>query len=120
MGDVTNVSKLTVDDGQLIIGSSTILEAELAYLDGLTAGTVTASKAVVVDASASCTAGTVDIFPASATSGKIALTAADNAGNTTTTFVNASQSGARTYTIPDAGASANFVISTGAQTVLGP
>ena len=48
MGDVTNVSKLTVDDGQLILGTTTVVEAELSYLDGLTPGTVTASKAVVV------------------------------------------------------------------------
>ena len=137
MGDVTNVSKLTVDDGQITIGATTILEAEFGYLDGQTAGTVTASKAVVVDANKdigdfrnvdatnfdaglSGTAGSVDIFPASATSGKLALTAADSAGDTTTTIVNASQSGARTYTIPDAGASANFVMSSGTQTVLGP
>jgi len=50
MGDVTNVSKLTVDDGQLILGTTTVVEAELSYLDGLTPGTVTASKAVVVSA----------------------------------------------------------------------
>lgn len=75
-----------------------------------------------IDAGASGTAGTVDIFPSTASMGKIALTAADNAGDTTTTIVNASQAGARTYTIPDAGASTNFVMDanvTGYQKFLG-
>lgn len=116
--------------GTLMSGS------EIALLDGLTAGTVAASKAVVVDANkdigdfrnldatnfdagASGTAGTVDIFPSTAAKGKVALTAADSAGDTTTTIVNASQAGARTYTIPDAGASASFVMTEGAQTVNG-
>lgn len=106
---------------------------DIALLDGVTTGVVTASKAVVVDsnkdigdfrnldgvnldAGASGTAGTVDIFPGTAAKGKVALTAADSAGDTTTTIVNASQGGARTYTIPDAGASASFVMTEGAQT----
>ncbi len=120
--------------------------AELGVLDAVTPGTATASKAVVlgaskdiatitsatittltaptvnatnVDAGASGTAGTVDVFPATAAKGKVALTAADSAGDTTTTIVNASQAAARTYTIPDAGASASFVMTEGAQTVAG-
>lgn len=110
--------------------------AELAYLDITAAGTVQASKAVVVDANkdagdfrnldavnfdagASGVAGTVDVFPSTASKGKLAITAADSAGDTTTTLVNASQAGARTYTIPDAGASASFVMTEGAQTING-
>ncbi len=112
----------------------------------MTAGTAAASKAVVLDASkgvttitsatittltsttvnatnydagASGTAGSVDVFPSTAAKGKIAITAADSAGDTTTTIVNASQAGARTYTIPDAGASASFVMTAGAQTLTG-
>jgi hypothetical protein len=118
------------------VSVTTVSVAEAQVLDGVTAGTVTASKAVVVDsnkdisalrtavvtnldAGASGTAGTVDVFPTTAAKGKVALTAADSAGDTTTTIVNASQAGARTYTIPDAGASASFVMSAGAQTVAG-
>ena len=48
--------------------------------------------------------------------GSLAIQAADNAGNTQTLITNASQAAARTYTIPDAGANAKFVMSTGAQT----
>lgn len=118
-------------------GTATTLNAtELGFTDGVTAGTVLASKAAVVDsnkdigdfrnvdvvnldAGASGTAGTLDVFPATAAKGKIQVAAADSAGDTTTTITNASQAGARTYTIPDAGASASFVMTEGAQTVNG-
>lgn len=119
-------------DGSLLAPSA----AELNYLDITAAGTVQASKAVVVnatkdignfrnldavnfDAGSSGTAGTVDIFPSTAASGKLEFAAADNAGDTTTTITNASQAAARTYTIPDAGASASFVMTAGAQTING-
>jgi hypothetical protein len=72
-----------------------------------------------VDAGASGLAGSVDVFPATASKGKLALVAADSAGNTTTTLTNASQAAARTYTVPDAGASASFVMTAGAQTLAG-
>uniref|UniRef100_A0A6H1ZDX9 Uncharacterized protein n=1 Tax=viral metagenome TaxID=1070528 RepID=A0A6H1ZDX9_9ZZZZ len=120
----------------LVVGSTGISAAEIGVLDGVTAGTVTATKAVVVDANkdigdfrnldavnidagASGAAGTVDVFPTTASKGKVSITAADSAGDTTTTIVNASQAGARTYTIPDAGASASFVMTAGAQTIAG-
>ncbi len=63
-----------------------------------------------LDAGASGTAGTVDIFPTTASKGKLAFAAADSAGNTTTTITNASQATTRTYTIPDALASAEFIL----------
>lgn len=85
---------------------------------GATAG-ITTLSCVDVDAGASGTAGTVDIFPTTAAKGKLAFAAADSAGNTTTSITNASQAGARTYTIPDAGASASFVMTEGAQTING-
>jgi hypothetical protein len=72
-----------------------------------------------LDLGLSGTAGSLDIFPTTAAKGKLRITAADSAGDTTTSIVNASQAGARTYTIPDAGASASFVMTEGAQTVNG-
>ena len=119
-----------------LFGDTDIAADNIAGLSIATPGTVEASKFVQVDANkdvsvlrnvgvtnldagASGTAGTVDVFPTTAAKGKIAITAADSAGDTTTTLVNASQSGARTYTIPDAGASASFVMTEGAQTVNG-
>lgn len=67
--------------------------------------------AINYDAGASGIAGTVDIFPSTASKGKNAFTATDNAGNTTNTITNAAQAGARTFTIPDPGASAKFDMS---------
>jgi hypothetical protein len=72
-----------------------------------------------IDLGLSATAGSLDIFPTTASKGKLTITAADSAGDTTTAIVNASQAGARTYTIPDAGASASFVMTAGAQTLAG-
>jgi hypothetical protein len=109
--------------------SMTCTAAELNILDAVTAGAVSAGLGVVVDsnkdigdfrnldavnidAGVSGTAGTVDVFPTTASKGKLAVTAADSAGDTTTTLVNASQAGARTYTVPDAGANAEFVMMT--------
>jgi hypothetical protein len=107
------------------IAGVTASAAEVNVLGGVTAGTVLASGGVVVDsnkdisafrnvtgvnydAGASGTAGTVDIFPTTAAKGKNAFTATDNTGNTTNTITNAAQAGARTFTIPDPGASASF------------
>lgn len=98
---------------------------DLALIDGITAGTVAASKAVVVnankdaadfrnlaatnlDAGKSGTAGTVDIFPATAAKGKAQLAVTDNAGDTTTSLTVGAQAAARVYTVPDAGADAAF------------
>ncbi len=109
---------------------------EWSALDGAIAGTVVVSKAVIVDANkdvsafrtlgllnldagSSGAAGTVDIFPSTALKGKIALTAADSAGDFTLTIVNASIAAARTYTLPDAGAAASFVMTEGTATING-
>lgn len=126
-----------VASGKVYANGVELSSTELGFVDGVTAGTVAASKAVVVDANldaaamrnltvtnldagASATAGTVDIFPTTASKGKIQIAAADSSGNTTTTITNASQAAARTYTIPDGGATtANFVLSEGAATING-
>ena len=109
--------------GSLVVGGNTISGTELGYVDGITPGTVTASKAVVVDsnkdagdfrnldcvnldAGASGTAGTVDVFPTTASKGKLTISATDNTGNTATTVTNAAMGQASTITIPDPGGSA--------------
>ena len=102
---------------------------------GITAGTVTASKAVVVssskdigdfrnldavniDAGASGTAGSVDVFPTTASKGKLSLACTDQTGNTTVT-VNANAMGqATTVNIPDPGASASYVVQSTAALTL--
>lgn len=51
--------------------------------------------------------------------GSLVVKASDSAGNTVTTVTNASQAAARTYTIPDGGADASFLLTKGAQTIDG-
>ena len=48
--------------------------------------TIPAIVTTNIDAGASGTAGTVDIFPTTASTGKMAFVAASNAGDTTTTL----------------------------------
>jgi hypothetical protein len=60
------------------------------------------------------TAGTLRIYPTTASKGDIKIVAADNTGNTETTITNAAYGQATTLTIPDPGAStAKFVLDTG-------
>lgn len=59
------------------------------------------------------------LLPLTTARGSLRFTAAVSAGDTITTITNASQAGAVTYTIPDAGASAEFVLLTTAQVVAG-
>jgi hypothetical protein len=72
-----------------------------------------------LDLGSSGTAGSLDVFPSTAAKGKLSFVAGNSAGDTTTTVTNASQAGARTYTIPDAGASTTFVMAAGASTIAG-
>ena len=51
--------------------------------------------------------------------GNLVLKATASAGNTQTIITNASQAAARTYTVPDAGTNASFVMGAGTQTVAG-
>ena len=78
-----------------------------------TSGQVIVSAEVedALDLGSSGTAGSLDVFPSTASKGKLTISAADSAGNTTTTITNASQAAARTYTIPDGGAAASFVLT---------
>lgn len=93
------------------------------YLGSVTPGTVAASKAVVVDANkdagtfrdvtardvagrnfdagASGTAGTVDVFPSTASKGKLALSVTDQAGDTTVGFIIGAMAAARSITLAD-------------------
>jgi hypothetical protein len=68
---------------------------------------------------ASGTLGALNLFSTTASKGKWLFVPVDNTGNTTMTITNAAQAGAYTYTIPSAGASASFMMTQGAQTVVG-
>lgn len=107
--------------------------AEIAFIDGVTAGTATASKALVldsskgiatitsatittlnstnIDAGASGTAGTVDIFPTTASKGKLAISCTDQTGNTTVGLVAGAMGQATTLTINDPGASTASILT---------
>ncbi len=84
------------------------------YVNGVL---VEASGGAVINAGASGVAGTVNIFPATASKGNVALTTSNNSGNTITGINVAAQTGARTYTIADAGASDTFTMNAAAQTL---
>lgn len=82
-------------------------------------GAFTTLTAPTVNVGSSGVAGTLNIFPSTASRGNVSLTAANNTGNTLTNINVAAQVAARTYTVPDAGASASFVMTEGAQTING-
>lgn len=117
---------LTVASGENL-AAVTATPAELNTLDGVTAGSVTASKPVIVDsnkdvgdfrnldvvnldAGASGTAGTVDVFPATASRGKLIVSATNNTGNTNVTLTNAAHGQATVVTIPDVGLATSYVV----------
>jgi hypothetical protein len=105
--------------------------AEADVLQGATEGAAVASKALVadsglgltglatftataIDAGASGTAGSVDVFPATASRGKLAVTCTDQTGDTTVSLVADAMAAARTIHIPDPGATGYVVMSTAA------
>jgi hypothetical protein len=75
--------------------------------------------AAILNAGTDAGVGTLDIYPATTANGKLEILATNNGAARTTTVTNAAQGGAYTYSIPDAGASANFVMSEGAATING-
>lgn len=96
------------------------------WVDGLTAGTVTASKAAVVDANkdigdfrnldavnidagASGTAGSLDVFPTTAANGKFSITATDQGSDITSILNLAAQTQANTISLPDVNLAASYV-----------
>jgi len=95
-------------------GSADIRLVNEAIVTNATSGTVAVSDAgtaIVLQVGEDDIAGSINLFPASASSGKLSIVSADNDGDTVTTITNASQAGARTYTIPDAGADASFLMT---------
>lgn len=139
LGTNKNLDVLAIADGGLSLGAGagtavTSTAAELNLLDGSIAGTAVASKALVlgatknvdtivvtnIDAGASGTAGTVDVFPATAAKGKLAISVTDQTGDTTVGLVVGAMAAARTITLPDPGAAASIVhTGSNAQTIAG-
>lgn len=103
------------------------LSSEATAVTGVTGGTAAASKAVVLDASkdvaqlrtlgvvnldagSSGTAGSVDVFPATASKGKLALACANQDGNTTVTVTALAMGQATGISLPDPGAATAYVV----------
>lgn len=110
---------------------NSINATELGFLDGVTAGTAAASKAVVLDsnkdvsalrnltvtnldAGASGTAGTLDVFPTTAAKGKLIISCDDQDGATNVTLKPAPMAQASVISIPDPGAATANVLLTSA------
>lgn len=65
-------------------------------------------------------AGQFAVFPSTASKGSVVWSTASNAGNTQTTLTNAAlATSSVTYTIPDPGTTASYLMNTGAQTWVG-
>src|SRR5690242_314186 len=78
---------------------------------------VLSDGAVVItdlDAGASGTAGTIDVFPSTASKGKLRIAAVNNDGDTTTTLSNAAMAQASVISFPDPGAATANVLLTDA------
>ena len=93
-GSEGHFTDLTVSADSLVVGTTTISEGEIGYLDGITAGTVTADKAVVVDSAKDI--GTFRDVTGSAlsfTGGESALLALDIGGGYGSTGITLSDAG---------------------------
>lgn len=108
---------ITVPDGG--VTSSSFLLTNNATTQTIATGGIAISGGLLSLGTATGTAGTFSIFPGTTTTGSTTFNMAANSGNTITNINVATQSGARTYTIPDATASASFVMTQGAQTIAG-
>ncbi len=105
-GVAINSSLLPASDNAISLGTSS-LRWQTLYVRDISAG-ITGT-----------TAGSITMASPTAAKGTLVIQAADNAGATTTNIINASQASGRTYTIPDAGASASFVMTEGSATING-
>ncbi len=83
---------------------------------GLSEDAATAINGGNIQAGLSATPGYLVSFPATAARGSLRFVAANSAGDTVTQITNASQAAARVYTIPDAGAASNFLMTNNAGT----
>jgi hypothetical protein len=88
--------------------------------DSVSAATVTTLTATTGNFRASGTAGTVNVYPTTASKGKITIAAVDSAADYTMTLSNASLGQSSVITIPDPGAATDtFMTLAPAQTVTG-
>ena len=109
--DVDLTGALDVTGNAVVTGTLTVTGAQT--LTGNT--TITGDLAVNggdIDAGKSGTAGSVDVFAATAAKGKLAITCTDQTGDTTVSLVAGAMAGATTITLRDPGAAATIVTTT--------
>ena len=99
-------------------GVATLTSATITTLTATTVGATTGNL-TTLNAGASGTAGTVNVFPATASRGKLAVTCTDQTGNTTVGLNVAAMGQATVVTLPDPGAAtASVMTSTASLTAL--
>lgn len=103
-GDVSVGDDLTVTGDLVVTGTANITGA-------VSQANVACTN---LDAGASGTAGTVDIFPATAARGKVQITCTNQTGDTTVGLAIGAMAAARTITLRDPGAAASILTTTDA------
>ena len=114
-GKVDSVAGFSVNGTEVINSSAQIANTQTALtVTTLTAPTVNSTN---VDAGASGTAGTVDVFPATAANGKLIVSATNAGGAFNTTVTNSTMGQSSVISIPDPGtATSKFVLQDGTNT----
>lgn len=118
-GDIERLSGLALRAATAVVTTLTATTGAITTLTGTTS-TFTTAVGTTVNAGASGTAGSFNVFPTTAAKGKLVISAIDNAGAFNSTIRNSDIGQATVYSLPDAGAAtANILTDAGAQTVTG-
>lgn len=113
-GDINRLKGLILNAASITATTGTITTLNA------TTETVTTQNGTTYNVGKSGTAGTMNIFPATAANGIFKLLAVNNTGPFNSTISNSNIGQATVYSLPDAGAAtANILVSSGAQTVTG-
>lgn len=114
------MSAMTRDELKLFLKQRGMAGMDPADIENLADTIVVAGEAGAtiattdLDCGASGTAGTLDIFPSTASKGKLAVSVTDQTGNTTVGLVVGAMADARTITLRDPGAAASILTTTDA------
>jgi predicted RecA/RadA family phage recombinase len=119
LADLDDVGALTYTAGSLLVGDGDSMEQQAVSGAVTLGGTGVALINPDTDLGSSGIAGSLDIFPTTAASGKAAISVTDQAGDTTVSVVIGAMGQATVVTLDDPGADASFVTDEGAQTIGG-
>lgn len=120
--DMTELGVLDVTPGTATASKAVVLGAskDIATITSATITTLTSPtvNATNIDAGASGAAGSVDVFPTTASKGKLTITKADNTNNDATTLTVDLHGQATTVHLPDGGAAASYLVQSTAALAL--